>query len=177
MKKILSLCLICVLLASTLVACNKDEIEMPPYTQLASDPSIVDFYLFVPDNWTVDMSTGTATAYYSVNDPTNICATLGQLTSTNKEDPYGAYFESFRKQFADVFGDPESVETATLLLDGHDARQYVYTSTFGGIEYKFWQVVCIRQGRVYTVTYSSTVDNYEKHAADMQEALGNFRFI
>lgn len=177
MKKILSLCLACILLALSLVACGKDEIDTPPYTQLASDPTVVDFYLFVPDNWTVDISTGTATAYYSINDPTNICATLNQLTVVNTEDPYGAYFASFSKQFADVFGDPEGVETSNLLLDGHDARQYVYTAAFGGIEYKFWQVVCIRQGRVYTVTYSSTVENYEKHAADMQEALGNFRFI
>ena len=69
------------------------------------------------------------------------------------------------------------METANLLLDDQNARQYIYTATFGGIEYKFWQVICIRQGRVYTVTYSSTTDNFEKHAADMQEALGNFRFI
>lgn len=177
MKKLLSLCLACILLALTLAACGKNEIEMPPYTQLASDPSVVDFHLFVPDNWTVDMSTGTATAYYSVSDPTSICATLGQLNVTDTEDPYGAYFTSFSKQFTDVFGDPQNVESSNLLLDGHEARQYVYTATFGGIEYKFWQVICLRQGRVYTVTYSSTVENYEKHAADMQEALNNFRFI
>lgn len=177
MKKILSLCLACVLLCATLISCGKDEIEMPPYTQLASDPNVVDFYLFVPDTWTVDMSTGTAVAYHSVNDPTNISATLGQLNEIHEEDPIGAYFASYSEQFTDAFGAPENVESANLMLDGHAAQQYIYTATFGGIEYKFWQVICIRQGRVYTVTYSSTVENYEKHAADMQEALTNFRFI
>lgn len=176
MKKVLSLCLACILLGATLVSCNKDEIDMPPYTQLASDPEIVDFYLFVPDNWTVEMSTGTAMAYFSTQDPSNISATFGQVSEINREDPYGAYFASFSDQFADVFGAPENVETANLMLDGHAAQQYVYTATFGGIEYKFWQVICIRQSLVYTVTYSSTVENYEKHAADMQEALDNFRF-
>lgn len=177
MKKVLSVLIVCILLCTVFVSCKKDEIDMPPYTQLASDPSIVDFYLFVPDNWTVEMSTGTAMAYVSVNDPTNISATLAQLTSADKEDPIGTYFASFSKQFSDAFGEPQNLETANLLLDGQNARQYIYTATFGGIEYKFWQVICIRQGRVYTVTYSSTTDNFEKHAADMQEALGNFRFI
>lgn len=176
MKKILALCLVSVLLCMTLVSCSQESIAVPTGMQLASDPEIMDFHLFVPTGWTVDMRTGTTTAYFSKNDPSNISATMLQPDKINQDDPYGSYFESFKDQFTDVFGSPENIETANLLLDGHTAQQYVYTATFGGIEYKFWQVVCIRQGRVYTITYSSTTDNYEKHAADMQNTLEYFQF-
>lgn len=165
------------MLCMALVSCNQEGIAVPTGMQLASDPEILDFHLFVPEGWTVDMRTGTTTAYYSTNDPSNISATMLQLAEINEEDPYGAYFESFKDQFTDVFGEPANIETANLLLDGHEAQQYVYTATFGGIEYKFWQVVCIRQGRVYTITYSSTAGNYETHAADMQNVLEYFQFI
>ena len=122
------------------------------------------------------MRTGTTTAYYSTNDPSNISATMFPLGEVDAKDPYDTYFASFEKQFADAFGTIENVESANLLLDGHAAQQYVYTATFGGIDYKFWQVICIRQGRAYTITYSSTVENYEQHTPDMQNTLEYFQF-
>lgn len=176
MKKIIALCLCLLTVCFSFAACNgSGNISVPMGFQLASDPEIVDYLLFVPEKWTVDMSTGTTYAYYSTYDPTSISASLMPLESV--EGGIDAYFESYTKQFTDVFGEPENIETANLLLDGKEAKQYVYSTTFGDVEYKFWQVVCIHQQRVYTITFSSTAENYESHVTDMEAALEHFAFV
>lgn len=176
MKKIIALCLCLLSLCFALTACDStDDIDVPMGFQLASDTNIVDYLLFVPEKWTVDMRTGTTSAYYSTSDPTNISASLMPLEDT--EGGIDGYFESYAAQFADVFGEPENIETANLLLDGKEAKQYIYSTTFGDVEYKFWQVICIHNNRVYTITYSSTADNYEQHTVDMEAALEHFRFV
>lgn len=176
MKKLLALCLCLLTVCCSIVACSKEgDVNVPMGFQLASDPEIVDYLLFVPEKWTVDMRTGTTSAYYSTMDPTNITASLMPL-----EDATGgidAYFESYKQEFTDVFGDPENIETANLLLDGKAAKQYVYSTTFGDVEYKFWQVICIHNQRVYTITLSSTAANYEMHTTDMEAALEHFAFV
>lgn len=176
MKKLLALCLCLLTICFSFAACNKEgSYNVPMGFQLASDPEIVDYLLFVPEKWTVDMRTGTTSAYYSTMDPTNITASLMPLENT--EGGIDAYFEGYKKQFTDVFGDPENIETANLILDGKEAKQYIYSATFGDIEYKFWQVICIYQQRVYTITLSSTAENFEKHLTDMEAALEHFAFV
>ncbi len=176
MKKLLALCLCLLTVCFSTAACSKaGDINVPMGFQLASDPEIVDYLLFVPEKWTVDMRTGTTSAYYSTYDPTNITASLMPLESA--EGGIDAYFESYSKQFTDVFGEPENLETANLLLDGKEAKQYVYSTTFGDTEYKFWQVICIHSQRVYTITLSSTAANYDMHITDMQAVLEHFAFV
>ena len=176
MKKLLALCLCLLTVCLSTVACSKQgDYSVPMGFQLASDPEIVDYLLFVPEKWTVDMRTGTTSAYYSTYDPTNITASLMPLE--NAEGGIDGYFESYKKEFTDVFGDPENMEVANLLLDGKEAKQYIYSTTFGDVEYKFWQVICIYQKRVYTITLSSTAANFEQHTPDMQAALEHFTFV
>ncbi len=174
MKKFVSLFLVCVLLAFTLISCG-DTYNVPTGMQIASDTEIVDYLLYVPEEWKVDMRTGVTTAYYSVNDPSNISVTMN--ASESSVDGFDAYFEKQLDELGTVFTVVGEVESANLLLAGKAAQQYVYTAEFGGTEYKFWQVVCIHESRVYTVTYSSTTENYESHTADMQTALDLFCFI
>lgn len=176
MKKIVALCLCLVVFCFSFASCGgSNNIDVPMGFQLASDPEIVDYLLFVPEKWTVDMRTGTTTAYYSTYDPTNISASLMPLEDT--EGGIDGYFASYTDQFTDVFGEPENIETANLLLDGKEAKQYVYSTNFGDVEYKFWQVICIHKQRVYTITFSSTAENYESHVTDMEGALEHFAFV
>lgn len=175
MKKIISLSLVCVILAFAFVSCGNDSYSTPIGMQMISDTNIVDYLLYVPEEWKVDLRTGVTTAYYSVNDPTNISVTM-----TSLDDPEGgldAYFENHLANLGEVFDLVGEVESANLILANEAANQYVYTAKFNGVEYKFWQVVCIHQSRVYTITYSSTAENYDAHTADMQTALDLFCFI
>lgn len=75
MKKFLSLLLLAVMLLS-LVACGSDTPEgVPDGMKLASDPEIVDYYLFVPESWEVTSRTGMTMAQASLNDDSNVIVT------------------------------------------------------------------------------------------------------
>ena len=174
MKKIISL-FVCIMLVFSLASCGAESITIPVGMKIASDTSIVDYRLFVPEEWNVDMRTGVTTAYYSVNDPSNITVTMSTLE--NPADGFDGYFNKHLAELESVFETVGEVESANLILSGEAAQQYIYTAKFGETEYKFWQVVCFHQNRVYTVTYSSTVENFESHTADMQTALELFCFI
>ena len=50
---------------------NTDEYAPPAGYTLASNEN-ADYCLYVPDKWTVDMSTAAAGAYYSATDPSSV---------------------------------------------------------------------------------------------------------
>ncbi|MBR5538392.1 MAG: hypothetical protein IKU61_00685 [Clostridia bacterium] len=173
MKRIIALTLVIVVFVLSFSACGESNYNVPLGMQIASDSDNVDYLLYVPEEWTVDMRTGVTTAYYSVNDPSNISVTMHPLKLANAD----AFFDNHIADLNAVFTDVSDIETANLILDKESANQYVYTAKFNDIEYKFWQVICIRKARVYTITYSSTTENYDAHTADMQTALDLFCFI
>lgn len=178
MKKILAVC-ICIILCLSFAACgNKSEVDVPMGMQLASDESVPDYVLMIPNDWTVEESTGTTTAYYKDNLSGAVIATFTASFSVPKEDiTLDNYFESFSSEFAQIFGDGEkSIETSSTKLGDEDAKQYIYTGNFGGIEYKFWQVFCLHEGRMYTLTYSTPTEYFDKFAEDMELILEYFSF-
>ncbi len=176
MKKFLSLCLSCALLCSMLAACGKtEEIEAPAGMKLASDTSVVDYCLFVPQKWVVDLSTGVTSAYHSIADPTSITVNVYGVDASIPDAD--TYFKTYEKAFEEVFGEMQNVTSSNLLLDGKDAMQYEYAASFGGTDYSFLQVVCIKNSFAYVLTYTSVSDNFEKHIEDMQAAVNTFRFI
>lgn len=161
-----------------LTACgNESDIDVPMGFQLASDPEIPDYVLLIPDDWEVETSTGTTTAYFKDNLSGGVLATFtASFSVPDSAITLDNYFESFSEEFTQVFGDFNAVETSTTLLDGEEARQYIYTGTFGGVEYKFQQVMCLHQGRIYTLTYSSTSEYFDKYAEDMDAIVEYFAF-
>ena len=176
MKKRICALLCVLLLISALVSCGKTgDVDVPYGMQLASDPAVVDYYLFVPSKWTVETATGATSAYYSTDDPSSITVSAyGLSKDVNDAQSYWAFFE---KQFGDIFGDPESVEESNLLLDGKEAMQYVFTAKLGETEYKFCQIVCTRNGMAYILTYASTAANFDRHADEVQEIVAQFKFM
>ena len=175
MKKLLSIVL-AALLFFALSACGKNnDVSVPYGMQLASDTSVVDYYLFVPQEWTVDMANGATSAYYSTADPSSITMTAYGLSDAVSDAD--SYWDFFQKQFEGVFGEPENIETSNLLLDGKEAMQYVFTAKFGDTEYKFRQIICTRNKMAYILTYASTAENFDKHADEVQETISQFRFM
>ena len=176
MKKLVCALLAAFLLLTVLASCGKSgDVDVPYGMQLASDPSVVDYYLFVPSKWTVEMATGATSAYYSTDDPSSITVSAYGLSKDVSDAE--SYWAFFKKQFGDIFGDPETVEESNLLLDGKEAMQYVFTAKLGETEYKFRQVVCTRNGMAYILTYASTAANYDRHADEVQETIAQFKFM
>ncbi len=170
-----SLFLILVLTVMIFSGCSQQsDIQAPDGMKLFSNEH-TDYTAFVPVSWMVDMSTGTLSAYVSSADASNVSITAQALeTPTKLEDYWKGYEEDFKATFADMEYVGEAPVTTTL--DKEPANKYVYTATVTGTQYKFMQVVCIREMTVYVITYTSTPDAYDGNMEDVEKILDNFSF-
>ncbi len=176
MKRILSLCLALLLAAALPCFCfcscsKKGEYDPPTGWKTASDEH-ADFYLFVPDNWTVDFSTAAAGAYYSASDPSSVSFMAWELP--NADTSLDDWWDINRSELEKVFGNftLESEENMTLTKDSLYARKYVWTGDLGGNAYRYMQVAALKGTAVYLFTYASVEENFESHLESVDEMLG-----
>ncbi|MBQ7172096.1 MAG: hypothetical protein IJR89_07460 [Clostridia bacterium] len=173
MKKLLALLFAAAALC-LLAACAKTENSVPTGMKLASS-EIVAYRLYVPENWTVDMSTGVTSAYVSSSDRSNLSVVFFDTTEAEGEDP-AAYFARYQKEYKETLGDMTEPEESDAKLDGVDAKQYVWSAKVAGAEYRFLQIYCVKDGRIYLLTFTATPEKYEEHLEKLGIILANFRF-
>ena len=182
------------LLAVLLSACGStapEGVAVPADMKLIS-PDTADYYLFVPDDWRSDISTGVVTAYYSDSDPTNISMMVFSLGG--EEMTYAQYWDRYSEQFSEIYDGYELSESGETVLGGVSAGKYVYSGKFAqkaddasegetanddfpaAGEYKFQTVVAIRGGNIYILTYSAKASVYESHIGDFEDIQLNFLF-
>ncbi len=158
-----------------LTGCSEaSDIQAPDGMKLFSNEH-VDYTAFVPAEWIVDMSTGTLSAYVSSADASNISITAQALEGIMTLDDY---WKGYEEDFNSTFTDMEYVGEAptTTTLSGLPANKYVYTATVTGNDYKFMQVVCIKETTVYVITYTSTPEKYDDNMENVEKVLDNFSF-
>lgn len=156
------------LLAMTVLlpSCGKDgEFDIPNGMIAAFDPEVTDYYLFVPDEWTVDLTTAASGAYYSNSDPSgvsmmvwemeNVDSTLDDWWTTNETD-LTMVFDNYTL---------ESKENTTI--NGNYAQKYVYTADLGENHYKIMQIGVLKNTKVYMFTYTSLAELYDSHLEDV----------
>lgn len=156
-------------------ACNSNDTTAPMGFKEISDDG-VSYDLFVPDEWTADISTGMTAAYYSGIDTSNISMTAFELTDNkilSAKDYWATYEPELRAMFTDLsyVGEPDEIT-----LDEAPSTQYIYTGALAGVQYKIMQIITVRNAQVYIFTYTAKVDNYDAHIEDVLAILGNFRF-
>lgn len=114
MNKFISVLLIFVLLFA-LISCGEEENGVPLGMKLASNPEIVDYTLYVPEDWVVTASTGMTMAQVSYLDTTNLIVTHHSQTTAN------SYSDAKNMLIAYLYGDDEVV----LSTDGEKTyREY-----------------------------------------------------
>ena len=116
MKKITAL-ILSLIAVFALASCSGSD--APSGMKLASN-EVCDYYFYVPTNWTVDMSTGVTSAYYSEKDRSNISMTSYALSGEMTAD---SYWESIRSTYAALFAEMSEPEVKTTALDGVEAKQ------------------------------------------------------
>ncbi|MCI8387912.1 MAG: DUF1795 domain-containing protein [Clostridiales bacterium] len=171
MKKIITALLICII-AFTAFSCG-DKGTAPLGFKEISDEALT-YHLYVPDEWTADISTGVTSAYFSGRDPSNISLVAFELdTNITSIDDYWTLNEAELKQ---IFPNMEYVDTSDCTLDGTPAKQYIYTASMGEQDYKFMQLVAIKNNQVYIFTYTAFADMYDTHIEDVIAILDYFSF-
>ncbi len=202
MKRFTAL-MLTLLLCLALCACGQTDPDVPDGMKLVETES-KDYSLFVPINWSVDMSTGVVSAYASLIDQSNVSFTgfavnmrdlaadtvAGGDDTGSDADAKGmieVFWEGYQEDFAETFGDTmkyidengdevDSPAPAKTTLGGFEANKYTYTARVTGQTYKFTQVVCIEAGYVYILTYTAVTESYDEHLEDVESIIANFRF-
>ena len=170
MKRIISILLTAVI-CFALASCAIDS-EAPEGMQRASNDKVA-YVLWVPQTWSLGAASEYASAYYSVDDPSNVSvfffAPEGNMTVEE-------YWKSFEEEYKETFPTLELVESSTTLLGERAAGKYVFTATVSGDDYKFMQYIAEYGGMIYTLTYTAPIDKYDLHTQEVEAIANNFKF-
>lgn len=175
-KRILAaMAVICLLFSAA--SCTLKENDVPAGMVRAST-DVVDFDLFVPEEWKLDESGGAVAAYKSSNDPTSISVMAWSMPYA--DSTIADWWEAYRTDFDLVFTDFQLLSKENTMLDGVAAEKYVYTGKLGEYTYRYTQLAAIRGGVVYLMTMTELADCEESiaaaHAEDWSEISGAFRW-
>lgn len=155
-----------------LSACSDKTV--PDGMQTASGPNDA-FNLYVPKGWSVNTSGGTASAFYTSSDRSNV-----SMTSIMTEGGFQTlddYQNSIESSLAGVLPSYEKTsDFADTQLAGKNARMFDYACSLDGINYRYRQVFCVRSGYFYVFTYTSTAENFELHLDDVSKILSEVTF-
>lgn len=165
---------------------NKEKKEYPKNVNCPDGMKIVStnkhyYRFFVPETWISDESTQFAAAYYSESDRSNVSIMVynesldGQTVADywkNLEAKYEANFDSWEILSDKGYDGEEGVITK---LGNLNAREYIFTATYGGKTYKIRQLIAIKGGLYYTFTYTSSEELFDSHTDDVNKMIENFK--
>lgn len=179
MRRVLSVLLI-VLALCALSSCSGKG-DVPKGMKLASDTSIVDYSLFVPEKWIIDASDGKTMAHVSETDRSSV--SVAQWNLTNDISSIESWWENYKEQIGEAFTDMTvTTEGEKTVVDGKAASKYVYSAKLGENKYPFMVVATVRNGSIYVITYTSIgeIDDenslFSKNLATVNSIIENFRF-
>ena len=164
-----------------LSGCDKEDSGWyPAGMKLASDEK-AEYRLYVPESWTVDMSTGVTSAYVGGSDYSNVSFIGMNLAGGGGVYNAAEYWEKYKTDLeatlTDIKYDESTADGQAMLLDETEALKYSYTATVTGTEYHFMHVICVREGNAYMLTYTAVPAYYDLHAEDVQDIIDNFSWV
>ncbi len=171
MKKIIALVLLLVMVLG-MVSCG-EEVETPSGFQIASVES-APFYLYVPNTWTSNASSGISSAYCSAESRVLVSAFSKENEEEISLEQYTAKtLESFQRTL-------ESFELTTKLeeavLGSYAAYRFGYKAISGDKPMEFLTYVSEYSEGFAVLTYSAEKDVFETYEADFTEIVAKFTF-
>ncbi len=149
---------------------NKSEYETDAEGyRLVSDASVSKFSLYLPEDFTVDYSSGITSA--TLSDGSNI--TMSKATNTGVD--VGTYFETRLDElskivsdiapveFEDENGEIKTVNGNAKFGNASSAASQEYTFVYNGTTYHVYQVCAVTTFNGFVFTYTATEENYYKH--------------
>lgn len=190
MKK-LTLILLVLLMAITVVSCKKEKTDAPAGMKEVSNGA-EDFQLFVPEKWEVDRADrGMIMVHVPETDGDDVDAGMSNLSLTcqdypfdndkykTAEDYYVKYVDGeYKAQIQGNFHDAEFESVEKCEIDGKEGRSLVFTATVGENVYKYKQVFVVGpNATIYIFTYTSSVERFDNHIKNLDKIIAEFRFL
>ena len=170
MKRLTAIAIVLVMLCTLLVSCKKDT-TVPDGMKLASGDSAT-YYLYIPEDWVVDLSTAATSAHVSNSDKSNISVMAWSLPNT--DDTVDTWHEAAVEEYKITFTDYEEVSATEATVSGVFAKDYVYTAKLGGEERQYRQVAAVKSGIVYVITYSTTPELFDDYLDEVDSIISEF---
>lgn len=154
---------------------STEGIEVPEgYTLISND--YVDYYLFVPSDWTPIVNTGMTAASAPGNGSVSVNAIAFETTIVSLDEYWTEYETNLYATFSQIsFPDPESKFT-DIKLDGYDGRCYTYSITHNSVTNTFSQYITIIGGYVYMLTFCAESAEFGNNTSVFNDIFSNFRF-
>ncbi len=172
MKKIIAVLLLLVM-AFGVVSCG-NEVEPPSGFQLASVDN-APFYLYVPNTWTSNASSGISSAYCSTTGSVLVSAFSQEEDDDISLQLYTARtLESFQRTLEDFVLETKNLEETTLA--SYAAYCFDYTATSAKKVMRFRTYVSEYADGFAVLTYSAEKDIFETYEADFNEIVAKFTF-
>ena len=190
MKKLIALAL--VLATLLLVSCGSTAGDAPDGYKLASNDTLCDYVLYVPEVWVAESNASNYTiATVSNADKSSVSVAKLQNVYADTLDEYWAsckgeytFLTDFTvlSQGTNENGEPVEWEKVTVGM-GENAMtgfRYVFTGKYNGTSYKYQQIFLVRNGvfssSLYCITYTATLEKYDAHLETLTAMLGYFYF-
>ncbi|MBO5702543.1 MAG: hypothetical protein J6S71_08895 [Clostridia bacterium] len=177
--------LICLMASLVLIlsGCSKDGAP-DGYKNVANENDA--FYFYVPTTWVSNTSGGTASAYYSSDDYSNVSFTC-MVIDPGKTDTLETYKTTALEEFAAVLPefkeiareeklDENGVKVPDPVIADKETLVFEYECKLGEDHYKYMQAVTMKDNFFYIFTYTSLADNYDKHTAEIENIISNIKF-
>lgn len=173
--RLVALFLIAAFAISVFTSCESDPGDLPEGLERVTNDA-VDYYFYYPAGWTVDKNEGIISAYASMQDPSSISITA--FTAPKDFESLEKYFtEDYEKYFTQNFSNINFTERSLeTKIAEYPAYRCQFTSDIAGNSYKFMQILCVRGGYIYVVTYTSDIETYSDHFADIERAVSYIAF-
>ena len=182
-RSLLSLLSLFFALTLVLTGCSKDGAP-DGYKNVANENDAFNFY--VPTTWVSNTSGGTASAYYSSDDYSNVSFTC-MVIDPGKTDTLETYKSTALEEFAEVLPnfkeiareeklDENGVKVPDPTIEDRETLVFEYECTLGENNYKYMQAVTMKDNFFYIFTYTSLADNYDKHTAQIEEIISYIKF-
>jgi hypothetical protein len=182
-KSLISLLSLIFALMLVLTGCSKDGAP-DGYKNVANESDA--FYFYVPTTWVSNTSGGTASAYYSSDDYSNVSFTC-MVIDPGKTDTLETYKTTALEEFAAVLPefneiareeklDENGVKIPDPVIEDKETLVFEYECKLGEDHYKYMQAVTMKDNFFYIFTYTSLAENYDKHTAEIESIISNIKF-
>ena len=149
---------------------DENGVAVPNGTKNAA-ASEASYYMFVPTDWLADPygenTMVTVSTYSSVSL---------SLTSFESDKTPEAYWEESRADFARTLTDFRAEEAENASMDGVAAKRFRFFGKYGETEHGFMQCVCKKDGRLYVLTYTASMDEFAEYEKSVDGVLSYFKF-
>ncbi len=182
-KKITALFLACVTLMFLITSCGNDDAEVPAGMKRVENDKNT-YALFVPEDWTIDITDAEGISKAYAQDNSNISLIIMDWDgSYNSLQEYcDSYYSTVTSTFKEVseremFSENQYFGNITA---PEPVLKYVYTIVSDNPKtevketYKLMQIFAYHNGSIYIFTYTAQDSVYDSHIEEVYDIIDNF---